>query len=383
MFSPKKLLIIAVIVIILVAIPLTLYLLSQQQDLRQHAQAASTLSFAPDSSTSAPIEAKVGDPVDLDLYVDPASNLVSIVRLEIQYDSTKLATASGANPAFQNNAATFPTVLEGPIYQDGKIDVTISIGSDTTKAVSVKTKIGTVHFTALANTTTPTQVVYSETESKVLSVAGPGTGSADQASENVLNSRIPAIINIAGEATPTETVTPEPTVTDTPTPTLTPTSAANQPPVCTTLTASPSAGTAPLDVTFTASGTDPDGTISKYDFNFGDGSLSTITADANNASDSATAEHTYTTGGPFTASVVLTDDGNAKSTNNCSQVITIAGPTATPTAALTPTLTATPTAGIDTPTPTLASPGPGATIIGLGAFFSVLSVIGALLFFAL
>ncbi len=383
MFSPKKILVIVVIVVILIAIPLTLYLLQQQQELRSNAQAASTLSFTPESSPSTPIQVGVGDPVDLDLYVDPGTNLVSIVRLEVQYDDTKLTTAtSSGGEAFEKNAVDFPSVREGPIYSDGKVQVTLSIGSDLTKPIQTKTKIGTLHLKAIAKTDTPTQVLYS-TQSQVLSLSGPDTGSSDQASENVLSATTPAIINIADTE---PSITPEVTVTDTPTPTpeiteeptATPTQAVNQIPVCTTLTATPSAGTAPLAVVFTATGTDPDGQITKYAFNFGDGNLSTVTTDTQTSSNSATAEHTYENGGTFTASVVLTDDKEGSSTNDCSQVITIAGPTATPSA-----VTDTPTPGTDSPTPTLASPGPGATIIGLGAFFSVLSVIGAILFFAL
>ncbi len=384
MFSPKKILLIAVIVIILIAIPLTLYLLQQQQELRSHAQAASTLSFTPDSSPSTPIQAAVGEPVDLDLYVDPGTNLVSIVRLEVQYDDTKLTTASGSGgEAFEKNTVDFPSVREGPIYLDGKVQVTLSIGSDLTKPIKTKTKIGTLHLQAIAKTDTPTQVLYS-TQSQVLSLSGPDTGSSDQASENVLSATTPAIINIADvepSITPevTDEPTPSPEVTNGPT--VTPTEAANIPPVCTTLTATPSAGTAPLNVTFTAAGTDDDGQITKFAFNFGDGNLSTVTTDTQTSSNSATAEHTYSNGGTFTASVVLTDDKEGSSTNDCSQIITVAGPIATPSAGVTETPTATPSA--DSPTPTLASPGPGATIIGLGAFFSVLSIIGAILFFAL
>jgi hypothetical protein len=381
MFSPKKILLIAVIVIILIAIPLTLFLLQQQQELRSHAQAASTLSFTPDSSPSTPIQAAVGDPVDLDLYVDPGTNLISIVRLEVQYDDTKLTTASDSGDAFEKNAIDFPSVREGPIYLDGKMQVTLSIGSDLTKPVKTKTKIGTLHLKAIAKTDTPTQVLYS-TQSQVLSLSGPDTGSSDQASENVLSATTPAIINIADtepSITPEITDTPTPEVTDEPT--ASPTQAVNVPPVCTTLTATPSAGTAPLNVTFTATGTDTDGQITKFAFNFGDGNLSTVTTDTQTSSNSATAEHTYTNGGEFTASAVLTDDKEGSSTNECSQLITVSGPTATPSASVTETPTATPSG--DSPTPTLASPGPGATIIGLGAFFSVLSVIGAILFFAL
>lgn len=379
MFSAKKIIVIALIALVLIGIPITIYLLQQQQEVRSRAQAASTLGFTPSSTPSSPIQAKVDDVIDLKLNVDPSSNLVSFVRLEIQYDSSKLATASGTGgtDAFEPNKIAFPTINEGPVYEDGKILVTLSVGSDPTKAIQTPTEIGTLHLRALAGTDTPTQVIYG-TQTQVLSI-----GSTDQASENVLSSSTPAVIDIVTPTTvetPTPTVTEEPTPTDTPTPTLT---EGGNAPVCTSLTADVTSGTAPLTVNFTAVGSSPNGTINKASFDFGDNTTEDVTDGLETASISAKIAHIYSSGGTFKASVDLTDDSGATiDSAACIQTISVAGPTATLTAALTDTPTPT-VAGADTPTPTIASPGPGATIIGLGAFFSVLSVIGAILFFAL
>lgn len=387
MFSAKKIIVIALVAVVLIAIPVTVYLLQQQQEIRSNAQDSSTLSFTPTSSVSSPIQATLDSPIDLDLFVDPGSNFVSLVRLEVLYDSTKLATVSGVQGAFEKDALAFPSTREGPSYQDGKILVTLSIGSDLVNPIKTRTKIGTLHFKAIAKTDTPTQVLYGTT-TQVYSVAGPSTGSPDQFGENVLLSSTPAVIAIVGPieeptATPTPTTPPEePTPTDIP-------GVANVLPICVTFSASPSTGTAPFDSIFSIHGSDSDGTISSIALNFGDGNVATLSGTQLTASESAIHDttasiaHTYSTGGPFTASAVLTDDlGGASTGSTCSQVITSAGPSATPSAA-TATPTSILTVGTDTPTPTIASPGPGATIIGLGAFFSVLSVIGAILFFAL
>ena len=147
----KKLFLIGFIIILLVGIPTTIYFLQKQQETRTRAQKSTNLTFSPNSTASSPIQKKIGDSVPLDIMVNPGSNLVSFVKLEITYDQDKLATASAG--AFTPNTAVFPTVLEGPIYTPGKIAVTLSVGPDPTKAVQSIAKAGTVTFTALANTT--------------------------------------------------------------------------------------------------------------------------------------------------------------------------------------------------------------------------------------
>ena len=79
----------------------------------------------------------------------------------------------------------------------------------------------------------------------------------------------------------------------------------NQAPIA-SFSAAPLSGTAPLLVSFDASGSaDPDGSIATYAWNFGDGATGT----------GRTASHTYAVVGTFTARLIVTDDdGTAAST---------------------------------------------------------------------
>ena len=92
------------------------------------------------------------------------------------------------------------------------------------------------------------------------------------------------------------------------------------------LTASPTAGTVPLEVSFSAgSSYDTDGTVVRYDWDFGDGTV---------INDGAAAQsHTYQSAGTFTATVTVTDDDGL--TDSADTEITVNAATATgPTAQL-------------------------------------------------
>jgi len=86
----------------------------------------------------------------------------------------------------------------------------------------------------------------------------------------------------------------------------------NEPPTCDYLWASPDSGNAPLGVSFTASGSDSDGTIVQYEFDFGDGSSKVY-------SSTAGTNHTYNTASTYCAKLRVQDDNGAWSTNtgNC------------------------------------------------------------------
>jgi len=138
--------------------------------------------------------------------------------------------------------------------------------------------------------------------------------------------------------------------------------ATNTPPIA-DLKANPTSGPAPLNVTFDGSGsTDPDfnDTITIYSFRFGDG-----TPDVQQGS--PVVNHSYGSGGTYTARLVVTDSRGATSTNNAQQVITVTQPAPSPTATATATATASPTAtatATASPTATAtatASPTPTAT----------------------
>ncbi len=87
--------------------------------------------------------------------------------------------------------------------------------------------------------------------------------------------------------------------------------------------ASVTVGQAPLAVSFTSTGSfDPDGTIQSYQWDFGDGSP---------VVNGATASHTYSSAGVFTAKLTVRDNANASSvdtvsiaTNNSPPVLTVA-----------------------------------------------------------
>jgi hypothetical protein len=384
-FNGRKIFLFGFIAVLLIGIPATIFLVQQQQETRSRAEKSTTLSFAPDSTPTTPIQKNVGDSIPLDIFVDPGTNLVSFVKLEIQYDPEKIAT--DAAQALVPDPAVFPSVLEGPVYTPGKISVTLSVGPDPTKAVQTRTKAATVNFKALSTTPpgTPTVVTYG-VSTQALSI-----GFNDQASENVLSSTTPANIAIGGEGPsptsppPTNPPTLTPTVSVTPTtrpsvsltPTISSTPSANKLPLCSSLIASSSpAGPVPLALSFTAAGSDPDGTIAKVTFNFGDGGVIDVTDPATGvgtASVSAQASYTYNTAGTFTASAVITDNQNGLSTaNSCVQTVTVTGDSTT----IAPT-------EAPTAVPSLPPTGATETAMAIGGLLLAVIIAGGLLFILL
>ena len=85
----------------------------------------------------------------------------------------------------------------------------------------------------------------------------------------------------------------------------------NVPPTA-TFTASPTSGTAPLDVTFDArASSDSDGTIASYAWDFGDGATGT----------GATPSHTFSQPGIYSIHLTISDDGGAKGFDKTTVVI--------------------------------------------------------------
>jgi hypothetical protein len=397
----KKFILIGIVIVLLVAIPLTIFYLGQSQETRSKAQAATKLYFSlPEQMTqqSSPITKKSGDTFTVDVVVDPGTNWVTFAKLAISFDTTKLATAGGGIEPITTGTQGLPLIVEGPTYENGTILISLSSGADLTKVIQQPTKVAKLTFKALSPTgSTPTQIKFLDGQTKILSnrcdPANPQE-CQDADNENVLSSTTPVSIEITeGETTITPT-----TPATTPGPTT-----ANAAPTCTSLVVDrTTSGPAPFSVTFTANGRDTDGTISKVTFNFGDGPVQDVTQSGGIGTNtvSVPVAHTYNNPGTFQASAIITDSKGSISSNTCSQTITVTAKATVPGApggtggngtgsgsgTTAPAPTIPPVAATTAPikvTPTLASPGAGDGILRIGLIGTILSIVGALTFFAL
>ena len=309
-FFRNKYFLLGILVLIAIAIPLTIYFVQRQQDLRSRAAPSSNLTFTPSAQS-----VNVGDDFTLEATVDPGQNFVSFVQFSLTFDPQYLEVTS-----IEPNITAFPLTLDGPTITDGSASISVGIGSDVTKAIQTPTTVATVHFQALAATgATPTNITYTTGTTQVLSLSAD-----DQPGENVLSSATPAQVTIlaSGSATPTPTVTVPPTTPTITQPPVTPTQSQNQSPTCTMLSVSPSTnGVAPFPVNFTAQGSD-DALITKATFNFGDGDVQDVFQGLNAQTVTAQISHTYQSQGSYTASVTFTDNNGAIS-QSCTQVLQV------------------------------------------------------------
>ena len=375
LFSGKKIFLLGFIVVLLVAIPLTVYLAQQQQKTNSGAAPSTTFTLVESGKTNSDVSTTVGQDVNFDIMVNPGSNAVGFVSFNLSYDGTKLATdGAGLVP---NIATGLPNVASGPIYSTNNVSITLSVGASPQNSLTVPTKIATITFKAISSTEgTPTQITFQN--GQAMSTSGESS-----CNENVLSSTIPANVTIGtGNITPTVTFAPTVTQVPTATPVPTITQAANQLPICSSLTVDTSSGSAPLAVNFTAAGTDPDGTVSKATFNYGDGTVEDVAQGTGIGTNSVSIvhAHTFNAGGTFSANVVFTDNSGGVSTpSSCTQTITVAGGTVQPTV-----IAATSVPPPPSVMPTALPPtGPGDQIMAVGALGGILTVVGFVLLFAL
>jgi len=186
--SKKKIFILSgFIVLLLIVLPVTLYMYRQNQVTNTEAEKTVNLTFAPGfSQTANSLYIPAGSTFTLDVYLDPGANSVSFVKLEMDYDATKFAPAGGFIPD-QN---VFSQIVES-VDQPGKITATLSVGTDLSKAVKVKTKIGTLALKALDNAPSTSSVISFGPSTQALSVSNNSSYN-----ENVIANQTPVTIQI-------------------------------------------------------------------------------------------------------------------------------------------------------------------------------------------
>jgi outer membrane protein assembly factor BamB len=130
--------------------------------------------------------------------------------------------------------------------------------------------------------------------------------------DNGASATISHTYNSEGVYTATVRVTDNDSATDTATADINVSNGGNQPPIA-DLTANPSSGAPPMNVLLNASGSyDTDGSITKYEFDFGEG------GGWQDNGTNATIFHNYGTEGVYTATVRVTDNDSATDTATAS-----------------------------------------------------------------
>jgi len=151
--SRKKLIILITTVILLVALPLTLYLVRQTQIFKPRATGEIvTFSLVPQTATKT-----VGQPLDVDVNLATGAVGVDALLLTIEYDPVILRL-----DRFDDNlAAQLGNVKNEIDIQKGRLTYE-SVETGSTTDVRGSFKVGTLRFTTLATTpaNTPTQVTF-------------------------------------------------------------------------------------------------------------------------------------------------------------------------------------------------------------------------------
>lgn len=196
----KKIALIIVVLFLLIAIPVTFFVVKQQQELRQKAAPATTMTLSPAQKT-----AEVGTTFNLDVNIDTGENSIVAASVYLTFDPTKLQAQSIVN------SSQFPNILSsGDTSQQGKVSIAVGTASLSQPFKGVGT-VATVRFNVIQSSDAPITVRF-----------GPETfaGSIGEGRENALIGTTPATITISTDGSTQPTPTPTTTSgTITPSPT--------------------------------------------------------------------------------------------------------------------------------------------------------------------
>lgn len=180
----KKVLLLISIVFALVAIPATVFLAGQSQELRKKAAPTTSLSLSPSSITK-----KVGDTFTLETLIDTGSNQVVAAELHLVFDPQKLEAQT------ITNGPLFPSILVSGVVDRGSASITIGALNSRTPITGTGTA-AVIKFKALEKTEGPIQIRLAQ---------NTFVGSLGEGSTNVLTGSTPANITITGDSSAAKT----------------------------------------------------------------------------------------------------------------------------------------------------------------------------------
>lgn len=225
----KKILLLVGSVLLLFAVPISVYVIGQRQEVRKKAAPATTLSLLPSS-----ISKKVGEKISLEVSIDTADNQVVVAEVHLVYDPLKLEAQT------ITNGSAFPNILASGVVDRGTASITVGAANNSHPVKGTGT-VAVVTFVTLDVTDAPVSVKFA---------SNTFVGGLHETTVNVLVSTSPASITIAADPGATPSITPSPTstpsatiaTTPSPTPILTPS-------LTPTLAASSSAEASPAAIT--------------------------------------------------------------------------------------------------------------------------------------
>jgi hypothetical protein len=198
----KRVVIIVVALLTLIAIPVTVFLSMRSQELRKRAAPATNIAFSPASVTKA-----VGEEFTLEARINTADNQVVATQINVTYDPTKLEAVS------ITNGTLFPNILSSGVVGNGTASIAVG-AANTTTPIHGSGTAAVVKFKAIAATSSPISVRFAN---------DTYVGALGEGSSNVLVGTTPATITVTGGSSNNLNVTPTATPSGTLTPTLTPT----------------------------------------------------------------------------------------------------------------------------------------------------------------
>lgn len=190
----KRVVIVLLAIFFLLAIPISVFVVMKNQELRKKATPATSLSITPTT-----LAKTVGEEFTLEVKMNTAENQIVAVDLKIIFDATKL------EGVWIRNGSMFPNILSSGVVGSGTASIALGAPNTTTPVTGTGT-VATLRLKAIAATTTPVTVRFG---------SDTFVGALNEGSTNALQTSVPATITIGGGTT-----NPTPTSL---TPTLTPT----------------------------------------------------------------------------------------------------------------------------------------------------------------
>ena len=159
----KKVVLFIISGILLLAIPLAVYLVGKNTELRKRAAPATTISLIPSQITK-----QVNETFSLEVKIDTADNQVATIQLQIIFDPAKLQAVN------ITNGALAPTIrVSGKVDETGKASITVG-AQDATHPITGTGTVAVLTMKALAPSTAPVSVRFSPAPDTFINALGEG-----------------------------------------------------------------------------------------------------------------------------------------------------------------------------------------------------------------